>query len=51
MTNNVYIGYDTRLNDVYEVCKHSILQHSNVNVLPIVQQELRDKHISDIINP
>lgn len=45
MTNNVYVGYDTRLNDVYEVCKHSILRHSNVNVLPIVQQELRDKHI------
>jgi len=45
MTNNVYVGYDSRLNNVYEVCKHSILRHSNVNVLPIVQQELRDKHI------
>lgn len=45
MKNNVYIGYDTRLNDVYEVCKHSILRHSDVNVVPIKQQELRDKNI------
>lgn len=40
---NVYIGYDTRLSKVYEVCKHSILKRSkNINVIPLVQTKLRD---------
>lgn len=43
--NNIYIGYDTRLDIVYEVCKHSILRHGAANIIPIVQQDLRDKSI------
>lgn len=39
---NVYVGYDSRLDDVYNVCVHSILRHSNINVLPIKQSLLRD---------
>lgn len=40
---NVYVGYDTRLDEVYNVCRHSILRHSKeINVVPIVQSELRN---------
>lgn len=43
--NNIYIGYDSRLEDVYNVCKYSILKNSNVNVIPLNQTELRNKKI------
>lgn len=39
---NVYVGYDSRLDDVYNVCRHSILRHGPANVIPIKQQPLRD---------
>lgn len=42
---NVYVGYDSRLDDVYNVCRHSILKNSNVNVIPIKQQILRNNGI------
>jgi len=42
---NVYVGYDSRLDEVYNVCKYSIERRSNVNVIPIVQQELRNQNI------
>ncbi len=39
--HNVYVGYDTRLDTVYNVCKHSIERHGNANIIPVVQSELR----------
>ena len=42
---DVYVGYDSRLDEVYKVCKQSIQRHSNANVIPIIQQELRDTNI------
>lgn len=42
MMFNVYVGYDSNLDDVYNVCKHSILRNSNVNVIPVNQQSLRE---------
>jgi len=40
---NVFIGYDTREDIAYQVCKHSILsKQSNAVVTPLVQKELRD---------
>jgi hypothetical protein len=42
---NIYVGYDSRLDDVYNVCRHSILKNSKVNVIPVKQQQLRDKGI------
>lgn len=44
---NVYVGYDTRLDIVYNVCKHSIQRHSNAKVFPLIQQELRNSKIYD----
>lgn len=40
---NVYVGYDSRLDDVYNVCRHSILRNGNINVLPVNQQLLREQ--------
>lgn len=43
---NVYVGYDTRLDEVYNVCRYSILRHSkDINVIPVKQQEYRDRRI------
>jgi len=40
--NKVFVGYDPREDIAYQVCKHSIEQHSsNVNVQPLRQSELR----------
>ena len=40
--NKVFVGYDPREDMAYQVCKHSIEQHSsNVNVQPLRQSELR----------
>jgi len=39
----VFIGYDTREDIAYQVCKHSIIARSkDVDVRPLRQQELRD---------
>lgn len=39
---NVFVGYDSREDIVYRVCKYSLLKHNpSVNVIPIVQKELR----------
>jgi lipopolysaccharide biosynthesis glycosyltransferase len=41
---NVFVGYDSREDIVYRVCKYSILKHNClVNVIPIVQKELRSE--------
>ena len=41
--NKVFIGYDTREDIAYQVCKHSIeSKSSTVDVRPLKQQELRD---------
>lgn len=42
---NVYVGYDSTQTDAYHVCKHSIERYSNVNVIPLIQQELRDSSV------
>lgn len=43
----IYIGWDSRENIAYEVCKSSILRRSSIEVeiIPIKQQELRDAGI------
>jgi len=39
----VFVGYDTREDIAYQVCKHSIIsKQPNANVQPLKQQELRD---------
>ena len=39
----VFVGYDTREDIAYQVCKHSIeSKQSNASVRPLKQQELRD---------
>ena len=39
----IYIGYDSREDIAYQVCKHSILaRQPNADVRPLVQKELRD---------
>ena len=43
MDLRVYVGYDTREDIAYQVCKHSIQTKSpDVDVRPLKQQELRD---------
>ena len=38
----VFVGYDTREDIAYQVCKHSILKHQpNAQVAPLIQKELR----------
>ena len=39
----VFVGYDTREDIAYQVCKHSIIsKQPNADVKPLKQQELRD---------
>ena len=39
----IFVGYDTREDIAYQVCKHSILKRQpNADVRPLKQQELRD---------
>ncbi|CAL4949999.1 unnamed protein product [Urochloa decumbens] len=40
----VFVGYDSREDIAYRVCRHSLLRRSSIplEVIPIVQQELRD---------
>lgn len=39
----VFVGYDTREDIAYQVCKHSIIsKNKDVDVRPLKQQELRD---------
>jgi lipopolysaccharide biosynthesis glycosyltransferase len=39
----IFVGYDTREDIAYQVCKHSILtRQPNAEVRPLKQQELRD---------
>ncbi len=43
---NVFVGYDKREHEAWEVCKYSILTHCpEATVTPIVQKELRSKGI------
>jgi hypothetical protein len=48
---NVYIGYDAREQEAYEVCRHSLLKFNNenfrVNPIPIKHQELREMGLFD----
>ena len=40
----VFVGYDTREDIAYQVCKHSLeSRNSNVEVRPLKQTELRDQ--------
>ena len=43
---NVYVGYDAREHDAYEVCRYTLEKFNNydfsVNVIPLKHQELRD---------
>ena len=41
----VYIGYDSSQDIAYQVCKSSILKYTNVEVIPLVQQNLRERGI------
>lgn len=45
MSEKVFIGYDTREDIAYQVCKSSILRHtqSNIDVEPLVQRDLRER--------
>jgi len=40
----VFVGYDSRYPDVYEVCKRSIQKYVSVTVEPLNLQELRDQN-------
>jgi lipopolysaccharide biosynthesis glycosyltransferase len=43
---DVYIGYDSREKIAYDVCKYSLTSRNNdVNVIPLIQSELRDQNI------
>jgi lipopolysaccharide biosynthesis glycosyltransferase len=43
---NVFVGYDSREDIAYQVCKYSIISRSKgVNVIPLVQEDLRDQQI------
>lgn len=45
---NIYIGYDAREPKGYEIAKYSIeknTKHEHVNVLPLIQKDLRDRGI------
>ena len=41
---NVYVGYDSREDIAYRVCRDSILNHASipVRVIPLKQQKLRE---------
>ena len=44
MDLKVFVGYDTREDIAYQVCRHSILtRNPDVMVKPLKQQELRDE--------
>lgn len=38
----VFVGYDSREHDAYEVCKFSLERRGEVNVYPLIQSKLRD---------
>ena len=40
----VYVGYDSREDEAYRVCRHSILARSpTVNIQPLIQSDLREQ--------
>lgn len=44
MSINIYIGYDQREKEAYEVCKYSILKHCpEANIIPLNHKDLRKK--------
>lgn len=44
MQRRVYIGWDSREDIAYQVCKHSILKHSpNIEVIPLKLDELKKR--------
>ena len=46
MTNQVFVGYDTREDIAYQVCEYSIKRYNpGIKVVPLIQQELRQKKI------
>ena len=47
-SKNIYVGWDSREDIAYQVCEHSIYQRTYkefMNVVPLKQQELREKNI------
>ena len=48
MSNNIYVGWDSREDIAYQVCEHSIRRRTNqnsVNVSPLKQNELREQKL------
>ena len=48
MSNNIYVGWDSREDIAYQVCEHSIRRRTNqnsVNVSPLKQSELREQKL------
>jgi hypothetical protein len=45
MTVNVFVGYDSTQEDAFNVCSYSLKRHGDVNVIPLKQQDLRDRNI------
>ena len=46
MTQQVFVGYDTREDIAYQVCEYSIKRFNpKVEVTPLIQQELRQKKV------
>ena len=46
MTQRVFVGYDTREDIAFQVCEYSIKRfNENIHVIPLVQDELRQKKI------
>lgn len=37
----IFIGYDSREDEAYEVCRYSLLSRGNVDIVPLVQRDLR----------
>ena len=48
MSNNIYVGWDSREDIAYQVCEHSIkrrAQQNNINVSPLKQNTLREQKL------
>jgi len=48
MSNNIYVGWDSREDIAYQVCEHSIRRRTkrdSINVIPLKQHELREQKI------
>ena len=46
MSNNIYVGWDSREDIAYQVCEHSIKRRSaDIKVVPLKQNELRERKL------